>query len=549
MSLVNDALPPDALPDPRLWPYRDARHILGYPGLLNASAALLDSNLRVGRANRPAIVHRGRTWTYGFLAERVNRLSNALAANGVKPGDRVLVHLPNIPEFIETWLAALRIGAVVVATMPMLKRRELCHILAECEPSLLVTSSEFCPLFDECAPAPRLRIIVGQSDFGEREYEKLLTAGSGSCGSAPTSADDVAIVAYTSGTTGKPKGTIHTHGDLLAIADTYAQEVLAPKPEDRFAGHSSLAFTYGLGGLLVFPLRFGASVLLESAPFDAVEWLKLVRRERPTILFSTPTACRLLMEETPCRERITWQSVRLAVSAGQKLPRDTFLRWQETTGVQILDGCGSTEMLHIWMSQRVGETIGGCAGRPVGLYETRLLADGGAEIQEREAEGIIALRGPTGCRYWRRSDLQEESVRDGWTLPGDRFRRDAEGRYWHISRTDDLIVSGGYKIAPTEVEEVLMQHPAVLDAAVVGVSDEMRGERIRAVLVLRKGPTQQVVMVGQIRRFVKGEIAEYKCPHEIIVSDSLPRTVTGKLDRLSLASLEGAAPHAAGAIP
>ncbi|CBE69081.1 MAG: AMP-binding protein [Candidatus Methylomirabilis oxygeniifera] len=542
MSLVNHALPPDALPDPRLWPYRDARHILGYSGLLNASAALLDSNLRVGRANRPAIIHRDRTWTYGFLAERVNRLSNALAANGVKPGDRVLVHLPNIPEFIETWLAALRIGAVVVATMPMLKRRELHHILAECEPSSVVTSGDLYPLFDACAPVPRLCILVGQNDLGESAYERFLTAGSGSCEPAPTSVDDVAIVAYTSGTTGTLKGTIHTHGDLLAIADTYAQEVLAPEPKDRFAGHSSLAFTYGLGGLLIFPLRFGASVLLESAPFDAAEWLKLVRRECPTILFSTPTACRLLMEEAPCRERITWRSVRLAVSAGQKLPRDTFLRWQETTGVQILDGCGSTEMLHIWMSQRVGEAIGDCTGRPVGLYEARLLADSGAEIQEREAEGIIALRGPTGCRYWRRPDLQEEIVRDGWTLPGDRFRRDAEGRYWHISRTDDLIVSGGYKIAPAEVEGVLMQHPAVLDAAVVGVSGKMRGERIRAILVLRKGLTRQVEMVGQIRQFVKGEIAEYKCPHEIIVSDSLPRTVTGKLDRLSLAHLEETAP-------
>jgi 2-aminobenzoate-CoA ligase len=206
-------------------------------------------------------------------------------------------------------------------------------------------------------------------------------------------------------------------------------------------------------------------------------------------------------------------------------------------------------MLHIWISQRAGEAIGGCAGRPVGLYEARLLADGGAEIQEQEAEGIIALRGPTGCRYWRRSDLQEEIVRDGWTLPGDRFRRDAKGCYWHISRTDDLIVSGGYKIAPAEVEEVLMQHPAVLDAAVVGVSDKMRGERIRAVLVLRNGPTQQVEMVRQIRQFVKGEIADFKCPHEIIVSGSLPRTATGKLDRLSLAYLEEAAPHAASAIP
>jgi len=533
-TLVNNALPSDAFPDEQYLPCRDARHYLRYPAQVNVTQELLDRNLELGRANRPVIRYRGVTWTYGALAERVNRLANALANNGLQPGHRILLHLPNIPAFVESWLASLRIGGVVVATVPMLKQREIQPIVEETEPACLITVPELYPVVAECFSSPILRVVVGEDTMGAISYEDFIQSGSRERDAAPTHVDDIAIIAYTSGSTGRPKGTIHTHGDLLAIADTYAKEILTPAPEDCFAGHPSMAFTYGLGALLVFPMRFGASVVLNPAKFNPVQWLDIIQREEVTLFFATPTACRLYLQESACWARSTWRSVRTVVTAGEKLPPATFTTWREATGVEILDGCGSTEMLHIWISQRLGEAVGGCTGRPVTLYEARLLNDVGEEIRDREAEGILALRGPTGCRYWKQPQLQKETVRNGWTLSGDYFRRDAEGRYWHISRTDDIIVSGGYNIAPVEVEEVLLKHPAVLEAAVVGIPDDVRGQIVRAYVVMKSPGVTDDSYAKEIQQFVKYEIAAFKCPREIHFVDTLPRTATGKIDRQSL---------------
>ncbi len=536
MTLVNDALPADALPDNQHRPCRDARYALGYSEELNVCRELLDRNLEAGRADRPAICHKGQTWTYAVLSDRVNRLANALIANGLKPGDRVLLHLLNVPEFVETWLAVLRIGGVVVATVPLLGPRELQYIIEQTEPACLVTSSELRPLFGEFTPQLGMCIVVGKDCTGELAYEDLLLGASYGHLAVRTAAEDVAIIAYTSGTTGRPKGTIHTHGDLLAVADTYAQEVLTPRSEDRFAGHSPFAFTYALGALLLFPFRFGASVILESSPFDPVRWLEMIAREHPTLLFATPTSCRLFMEDSACRRKTTWRTVRAVVSAGQKLPPTTSLQWKQVTGVDVLDGCGSTEMLHIWISQRRNEAIDGCTGRLVRLYDATLLDDAGQAIREQEAEGVIALRGPTGARYWRSPNCQSESVRNGWTLPGDRFRRDQEGRYWHIARTDDLIVTGGYKVAPSEVEEVIMQHPFVREVIVVGVADDLRGQVVKAMVTLRGGVKPGESTGRAIQEYVRREIAHFKCPRSIQIVEAIPRTPTGKPDRRRFAN-------------
>lgn len=485
MSVVNDALPPDALPDAGHLPNRDARHLLGYPERLNVCESLLDANLRTGRAGRPVVHYSGKTWTYGVLAGRVNRLANALSANGIKPGDRILIHLPNTPEFIECWLASLRIGAVVVATVPLLKRRELKYMVEETEPSLVVTTTETLHFFDDVTANRLHRATVGVSVDHALGLESLLERGSSEGEAVATAREDVALIAYTSGSTGHPKGTVHTHGDLLAIADTYAREVLSPNQDDVFGSHASLGFTYGLGASLVFPLRFGASVALDSSGFDPERYLDAIVRKRITRWFTTPAACRLLLNSHAGTERSVWRNVRSVVSAGQHLSKSTFEDWQEATGLHILDGCGSTEMLHVWISQRSGEAEGGCTGRPVDLYEARLLDADLRDIRHREAEGSIALRGPTGCRYWRQPKLQAETVLDGWTLPGDRFYRDGAGRYWHVGRTDDLINSGGYKIAPAEVEDALRRHPAVFEACVTKASDSIRGEIVSAFVRLR----------------------------------------------------------------
>ena len=537
MGIVNDGLPEGAISAPRHHPNRAARFALGYGRHLNVTKELLDRHLAAGFANRPAIRFDSRVLTYGVLSERVNRLANLLAHMGVNSGCRVLIHLPNRPEFVESWLAVLRIGAVVVATVPLLRHHELSQIASETTPTCLITTPDLFPFFDERSHSPELRILIGKDVQEHLSYEKMLAQGSPFREPASTAEDDVAIIAYTSGTTGDQKGTIHTHSDILAIADTYAADILAPTREDCFACHAPMGFTYGLGALLVFPLRFGASVVLAPGPFDPERWLSIVEREKVTRLFTTPTAARLYLEEKGCGHRPAWESVRTVVSAGEPLSKETFAEWRDITGTEILDGCGSTEMLHIWISQRHGRALGGCTGWPVARYQVQLLDDTGQVLRGNEAEGVAALRGPTGCRYWCQPGLQTQVVRDGWTLSGDRFRRDSTGRYWFVSRTDDMIVSGGYKISPFEVRNALLMHPAVRDAAVVGVSDAVRGQTVRAYLILHPEFDPSEMLANQIRDHTAREIALFKSPQEVVFLERFPETPTGKIDRKALKAL------------
>ncbi|MGH8615669.1 MAG: acyl-CoA synthetase [Gammaproteobacteria bacterium] len=532
MGIVNQALPEDTLIASEHLPNRDSRFELGYPRVLNVTEHLLDRHTRAGRSAYPALRYNGHTSTYGALADRVNRLAGALFEKGLHPGDRILIHLPNCPEFVESWLAGLRIGAIVVASLPAYKRRELLWIVNDTQPVCLITNDELWPIVNEVAANTKLGIVVGDRIAGALAYEEFLREGSPIENTAPTEADDYAIIAYTSGSTGNPKGTCHTHGDLLAIADTYAREVLNPTPKDRFAGHTSMASTYGLGGLLVFPLRFGASTVLDSSRrFGPTHWLNLIKREQATIVFTTPTACRLCLEENICRSPTIWRSVRHIVTAGEPLCEITFRRWREATGLALLDGCGSTEMLHIWISRRTGEVQPGPLGRPVRLFETRLLDDSGHEIKGDEAEGRIALQGPTGCRYWRLHKIQAEAVCDGWTIPGDRFRRDNRGLYWYMGREDDVIVSAGYKISSLEVESILLEHPAIREAVIVAKPDEIRGQIIEAFVVVKKPELKTQALREDLRTFMMREMAAFKCPREIHFVERLPRTPTGKISR------------------
>lgn len=537
VSLVNSQLPQDALPGRVHLPDRSAQRALGYPCRLNVCQELVDRHIRLGFGGEPAIRSTdGRMWTYNDLADQVSRMGGALRARGIRPGDRILLLLPNVAEFIIAWLAILRVGAVVVAANPLYRRRELKTILAEINPACVVSTQQlWLDEYSAWVPDETLVILVGEEGSSGATFNWLLKCAA-PCAAAPTSPEDYAVIAYTSGSTGSPKGTCHTHGDILAIADTYAATVLQPARGDRCFCHSSMAFTYAVGGLLVFPLRFGACAVLEAEKFDADAFLDVVRRERVTILFSTPTACRMYLGRPACTDPRTWETVRLVVSAGEHLPGTVTEKWRLATGREILDGCGSTELLHIWISQRSGAVVPGCTGTPVHLYQAILLDEDGQLIEQTNAVGRLAVRGPTGCRYWKREGMQARTLWRGFTVTGDRFRRDANG-YWHICRTDDLIVCGGYNIAPAEIEETLLNHPAVSDAAVVGIPDETRGE-IPCAFIVSGTPTKRGERLELVlTRYLRDQLAVYKCPREFVVLDALPRTATGKFDRKALRAL------------
>jgi 2-aminobenzoate-CoA ligase len=534
-GFVNDRLPPDALPETGAVPDRGAMAALEYPATLNAASEFLERNLERGLGAEPALHTEAGTVTYAELTARVRRLAGAFRAAGVQPGDRLLLHLSNGAELASAWLATLWLGAVAVTTVPALGPRELAGIAAQTTPRLALTTTALAPAL---AAIGGLRLVtLGEPPAGAISWDSLLEAAAtaGEVGAAATGAEDVALVAFTSGTTGAQKGTLHTHADLLAIADTYAASVLAPTPADRFCSHAPLGFTYGLGGLLIFPLRFGASAILHGTAFHPRGFLDLVARARPTILLVGPTICRLLVRLPETQGHPALARLRRVVSAGERLSAQTWTDWREATGTELLDGCGSTEMLHIWLSQRSGESVGGAVGRPVPHYEVRLHDPAGHVLGDAEAEGELSVRGPTGCRYWRSPEQQRATVRDGWTWTRDRFRRDREGRYFHLGRADDLIVTGGCNVAPGEVEDVLLQDPRVRQAVVVGARDALAGENVWAYVVADSaaaGPP----LAAELRARVRAQLAPFKCPQKIVFLADLPRTTTGKVSRSALRS-------------
>jgi 2-aminobenzoate-CoA ligase len=517
---------------------------LRYPAELNLARELLDRHVADGRGDRPAIRFPGGVITYGELQQRVDRLGHALRALGVERGDRVLVRLTNAPEFVETWLAIQKIGAVAVATMPMLRARELSFILQDAEPRVAVVAG---PLLEEleraleAAPVrPQLLVVGGQAALpaGAIAFETATARPGEPLEPVLVPRDALAMIAYTSGSTGRPKGTCHTPEDILASADAYAAHVLQPTPSDIFGGHPTLAFTFGLGGLLVFPLRFGASTVLYplSGP-EAI--LDSVQRERITLLFCAATTYRLMLNLPDFERRYDLSSLRFCISAGETLPGQVYEQWKARTGIDILDGLGSTEMFHIFVSSRPDAIRPGATGLPVPGYEVRVVDDQ-MRIVPDGTPGLLAVRGPTGCKYWRNPDRQRDYVRDGWNVPGDVYVRDQDGFFWYQCRNDDLIVSAGYNIAPPELEAVIGEHPSVAEVAVVGVPDPVRGEVPKAFVVLRAGEAPSGDLADRIKDHVKREIAPYKYPRQVEFLDALPKTETGKIRRVELRERERA---------
>ncbi|MEZ5784065.1 MAG: AMP-binding protein [Rhizobiaceae bacterium] len=527
-----DTFTRDNLPPQSEWP----DFLLGdfqYPEQLNAAVELTDRMVERGFGDNIALIGNGRRRTYKELSDWTNRLAHALVDDyGLKPGNRVLIRSANNPAMVACWLAATKAGAVVVNTMPMLRSGELAKIVDKAEISLALCDTRIKDELVICAKASQfLKTVIGFDGTAnhDAELDRVALNKPVKFDAVHTGRDDVALLGFTSGTTGVPKATMHFHRDLLVIADAYAREVLDVQPDDIFVGSPPLAFTFGLGGLAIFPLRFGAAAtLLENAtPPNMIE---IIETYRATISFTAPTAYRAMLAALD--QGADLSSLRVAVSAGETLPAPVYEEWVRKTGKPILDGIGATEMLHIFISNRFDDRMPACTGRPVTGYEARIVGEDMQELPQGEV-GRLAVRGPTGCRYMADA-RQREYVRDGWNLTGDSFYQDSDGRFHFAARSDDMIVSAGYNIAGPEVEAALLSHGHVKECAVIGIADVERGQIVEAHIVLVEGANADDLMRKLLQDHVKATIAPYKYPRSIKFVSSLPKTETGKIQRFRL---------------
>ncbi|MEU6000660.1 AMP-binding protein [Streptomyces sp. NPDC047197] len=524
-----DTFTREHLPPPEQWPaFVHDRPELHYPDRLNCGAELLDRTVARFGADRPAFrAGSGKLWTYGELQRHVDRIAHVLTGElDVRPGQRVLLRGPTSPWLAACWLAVMKAGAVAVTVLAQQRSQELATMCEIAEVGHALCDAR---AVDDLIKAgvPGLRVTTYGADTND---DLLARAARQPDGYEPvdTAADDVALIAFTSGTTGRPKGCMHFHRDVLAIADTFARHVLKPVPEDVFAGSPPLGFTFGLGGLVIFPLRFGASsLLLEQA--GPKQLLPAIAEHGVTVIFTAPTAYRAMLDELSRPDAHDVSTLRRCVSAGENLPAATWQAWHERTGHRIINGIGATELLHIFISAADEAIRPGTTGRPVPGWHARVVDDSGAQVPDGQP-GLLAVRGPVGCRYLG-DERQLQYVRHGWNVTGDTYVRDADGYFTYVARADDMIISAGYNIAGPEVEEALMRHPDVLETAVVGRPDELRGQIVVAYVVARPGTERDP---DRLREFVKGELVPYKCPREIVYLDALPRTATGKLQRFRL---------------
>ena len=525
-----DTFARDNLPPREQWPrFLLDRPEFRYPERLNCAARLLDDWIARGHGDRPCLISADERLSYGETAARVNRIANVLTRElGLVPGNRVLLRSTNTPMMVAIYLAVIKAGGIVVATAPLLRARELIHPIEKAEIRLAFCNvARLDDLVEARKAAPRLERIVS---FGapDAELERLIAGVDTEFSACPTASDDVCLLGFTSGTTGNPKATMHFHRDVMAIADGYGRHVLKARADDRFTGSPPLAFTFGLGGLVVFPLAVGAStVLLEKTSPD--DLLAAIAAHRPTVLFTAPTAYRAMLGKLAASDI---SSLRICVSAGETLPRATFDAWKDATGISLMDGIGTTEMLHTFIAAPREDIRPGATGRTVPGYEAMVVDADGREVP-RGTAGALVVRGPTGCRYLG-DERQRNYVRDGWNHTGDTFKQDEDGYFWYQARSDDMIVSAGYNISGPEVEQSLQTHPAVAECAVVGTPDADRGVIVTAFVVLRTEAKESAALARALQDHVKADIAPYKYPRRIEFVEALPKTATGKLRRAVL---------------
>jgi len=529
----NDSFARDHLPPFELWPDLPQKGF-DYPDHLNAGVELTDRMVEQGFGDHVALIGNGRERTYKELSDWTNRLAQALVSDfGVKPGNRVLIRSANNPAMVACWLAATKAGAVVVNTMPMLRAGELSAIVDKARITHALCDTRLMDELTLCAKGSRfLKTVVGFDGTAnhDAELDRAALSKPVKFDAVKTGRDDVALLGFTSGTTGAPKATMHFHRDLLIIADGYAREVLGVTHEDVFIGSPPLAFTFGLGGLAIFPLRFGATAcLLENA--SPPNMIEIIQKYRATVCFTAPTAYRVMLKAM--EEGADLSSLRAAISAGETLPAPVYDEWMAKTGKPMLDGIGATEMLHIFITNRFGDSAAACTGRPVTGYEARVVGPDMETLPDGEV-GRLAVRGPTGCRYLSDRERQRAYVKNGWNLTGDSFWRDDKGYFHFAARSDDMIISSGYNIAGPEVEAALLSHEDVLECAVIAAPDPERGQIVEAHVVLVAHACADAVTTKRLQDHVKATIAPYKYPRRVVFTEALPKTATGKIQRFRL---------------
>jgi 2-aminobenzoate-CoA ligase len=529
-SAHTDSFARENLPPASQWPVmKFDRPELRYPVQLNCGERLLDDAITEGFGAAPAIIHGDVVLSYAALKGLTDRFAHVLVTDlGVVPGGRVLLRGGNTPEMFAAWLAVMKIGAIAVTTMPMLRVRELLPIIRKAQvPLALCQAGLEDAVIGAQAEEPMLQRVVSFGAPGA-ELERLSASKPDHFAPVQTAADDVCLIAFTSGTTGDPKATMHFHRDVMAMGDSFARHIVRAGPGAVFSGTPPIAFTFGLGGLLTFPLQARAAVALpqQSTPPALAE---AIARHGVTHLFTSPTAYRAMLNRG---DEHDLSSLTTCISAGEHLPVSTAEAWMAATGIRLIDGIGSTEMIHIFISDRPEDVRLGATGRPVPGYEACLLDDHGQTITG-PGTGRLGVRGPTGCRYLN-DTRQTVYVVNGWNVTGDIFRRDEDGYYWYVARGDDMIVSSGYNIAGPEIEEALLLHPAVMECAVIGWPDSERGHIVKAVVVAREGFTADDALARTLQDHIKATLAPYKYPRAVSFVPALPKTATGKLQRHAL---------------
>ena len=537
-----DSFAADNLPPRELWPefdYDSLDILRSYPDRMNAGVVLLDHMCETGHGASPVLHYEDTTWSYDRLRAISDRIARVLVEDhGLVPGNRVLLRAPNNPMLVACWCAVLKAGGICVTTMQLLRARELVYIVEKAEIRHALCDIALAEAMEETrARKPELEHTLYFSALGESGGDATLDVAIANrdAGFVPcdTAADDTALIAFTSGTTGSPKATMHFHRDVIAMCDCFPRSFNMAEPHDIFAGTPPLAFTFGLGGLTCFPMRFGASTRFFPGPLGPEDMLKAIETYRITGLYTAPTMYRQLAEHA---RKYDLSSLEKCVSAGETLPRATWEAFFEATGIRIVDGLGSTEMIHIFVSAAPADMRPGFTGKAIPGYRARVVDEDGNTLGPGQP-GLLAVQGPTGCRYLA-DERQATYVRDGWNYPGDVYETDEDGYFRYVARADDMIISAGYNISGPEVEGALLDHEAVAECAVIGKPDPDRTSIVKAFVVLRPGFAADAATTKVLQDFVKNEIAPYKYPREIEYVSELPKTETGKLQRFRLRQQE-----------
>jgi 2-aminobenzoate-CoA ligase len=535
-----DTFAADNLPPRDQWPdfdYDSLEILRSYPDRMNSGAILLDEMCETGHGDSPVLHYEDTTWTYNELRALSDRIARVLVEDqGLVPGNRVLLRAPNNPMLVACWCAVLKAGGICVTTMQLLRARELVYIVEKAEIRHALCDETLAEAMEETrSRKPELEHVLYFSALGNGDagLDTAIASKKPGFDVCDTAADDTALIAFTSGTTGSPKATMHFHRDVIAMCDCFPRSFKMAEPHDIFTGTPPLAFTFGLGGLTCFPMRFGASTRFFPGPMGPEDMMKAIEKYRITSLYTAPTMYRLLAELAP---KYDISSLEKCVSAGETLPKATWEAFFEATGIPIVDGLGSTEMIHIFVSASREDMRAGFTGKAIPGYRARIVDEDGNELGP-DQPGLLAVQGPTGCRYLA-DDRQKTYVRDGWNYPGDMYEMNEDGYFRYVARADDMIISAGYNISGPEVEGALLDHEAVAECAVIAKPDPDRTNIVKAFVVLRAGFDPTAETTKSLQDFVKNEIAPYKYPREIEFVSELPKTETGKLQRFRLRERE-----------